>query len=79
MSDPDIIKNNMYAVNLEVWEPGRFSEGLYEFTLKSNGLKVLLYPIRTGKRVVSVNVSSVLLSTSISSVSSLTMNTFTAI
>ena len=57
MSDPDIIKNNMYSVNLEVWEPGRFSEGLYEFTLKSNGLKVLLYPIRTGKRVVSVNVT----------------------
>jgi len=57
MSDPDEIKNRMYSVNRDIWTPGRFSEGLYEFTLNENGLKVLLFPIQSGKKVVCVNVT----------------------
>ena len=57
MVDHDEIKNNMRSLNLDKWTLGRYSEGLYEFTLKNNGLKVLLYPMATGKKVVCVNVT----------------------
>lgn len=47
----------MYQVDRNVWEPGRTANGLYEFKLKKNNLKVLLYPMPTGKQVVSINVT----------------------
>jgi len=47
----------MYEVDRNVWEPGRFANGLYEFKLKKNSLKVLLCSMPSGKGVVSVNVT----------------------
>jgi zinc protease len=46
-----------YTVDQRTWTPGRYANGLYEFTLNANGLKVLLCPMPSGKRVVSVNVT----------------------
>ena len=45
------------TVNLDAWTPGRFAHGLYEYTLKSNGLKAYLYPMNNGKGVSAVNVT----------------------